>query len=356
MASRVGGRSFDRRRAGMALVGIGISAVAAWLCVKSIDVGEVAHQLGHAQAGPLVALLMVLAVQAAVRALRWSVLLPRQGSRRIATRRTLPPMLVGYLGNATLPARMGEPVRAMLLARREKLAVAETFGSVVLERVVDTATLALIVLPAAWAAGAPRWILDAVTFAAVVAGAVLAILSLVGLAGPAEEIDRLSRRLGEGRAAALIKGLAARFREFATGVGASNRRPAILVAALLSVLAWAMDATLIWLAALSLGITLEPAHAILIAGVAALGTAVPSAPGYVGTYELAATSTAVALGVPPESALATAILAHALTLLPMAGAGVVALLAIQREGPRGAAIDSPATTDGDPTPPVRSAA
>jgi hypothetical protein len=355
MASLARVRQFDRRRAGLALLGIGISAVAVWLCVRSIDVGEVAHQLGHAQAGPLVVLVMVLAVQTAVRAFRWSLLLPRRDSRRIATRRTLPPMLVGYLGNAILPARMGEPVRALLLARRENLAVAATFGSVVLERVVDTATLALIVLPAAWMAGAPRWILDAATLAAVVAGVVLAVLSLVGLAGPAQAINRFSRRLGQGRAATLMTELAGRFREFAMGVGASHRRPAILVAALLSVLAWAMDATLIWLAALSLGITLEPADAILIAGVAALGTAVPSAPGYVGTYELAATATSVALGVAPESALAVAILAHALTLLPMAGAGVVALLAIQRAGPRGAAAASPATADGDPSPPVPSA-
>jgi uncharacterized membrane protein YbhN (UPF0104 family) len=82
---------------------------------------------------------------------------------------------------------------------------------------------------------------------------------------------------------------------------------------------------------------------------------IPAAPGYVGTYELAASATAVALGVDPVSALAVAILAHALTLLPMAGAGAVALLAIQRTGPRGAADDSDATADGDRSPPVRTA-
>jgi uncharacterized membrane protein YbhN (UPF0104 family) len=75
----------------------------------------------------------------------------------------------------------------------------------------------------------------------------------------------------------------------------------------------------------------------------------------VGTYELAATATAVALGVAPESALAVAILAHALTLLPMAGAGAVAMLAIQRAGQRDPAVASPATADGDPSPQVRSA-
>jgi uncharacterized protein (TIRG00374 family) len=345
------GRTFDRRRVGLSVLGLGVSAIAVWLCVRSVDLSEVADQLAHADGGPILVFLVVLATQTVVRAARWSLLLPRRDARRIAIRRTLPPMLVGYLGNATLPARLGEPARALLLARREGLPAAATFGSVVLERVIDTATLALVVLPAAWMAGAPRWIVDAATIAAVVAGVVLASLSFVGLAGPSRAVDRLSSRLGQGFAASLVTALAGRFREFAMGAGASTRRPVILAAALLSLLAWGMDATLIWLAASSLGITLEPAHAVLIAGVAVLGTAVPAAPGYIGTYELAATATAVALGVDPESALAVAILAHALTLLPMAGAGAIALLAIQRAGQRGAAD---ASADGDRSPPVRS--
>ncbi len=74
----------------------------------------------------------------------------------------------------------------------------------------------------------------------------------------------------------------------------------ILVAASLSLLVWAMDATLVWLAAQSIGVTLEPAQAILVAGVGVFATMIPAAPGYIGTYELAATATAVALGVDPE--------------------------------------------------------
>jgi len=58
-----------------------------------------------------------------------------------------------------------------------------------------------------------------------------------------------------------------------------------------------------------------------------LATAVPAAPGYVGTFELAATATAVALGVPRAEALAMAILVHVITLIPIAVAGAVVLIA-----------------------------
>ncbi len=347
------GRTFDRRRVGLSVLGLGVSAIAVWLCVRSVDVREVAHQLANADGGPILAFLVVLATQTVVRAARWSLLLPRRDAQRIAIRRTLPPLLVGYLGNAVLPARLGEPVRAVLVARREGLPAAATFGSVVLERVIDSATVALLVLPAAWAAGAPSWIVQVAAISAVAAGALLAVLSFVGLAGPVRAVDHLASRVGRGAAGSLVTGLAGHFREFANGAGASNRRPVILLAAFLSLLAWGLDATLVWLAALSIGLTLDPAQAILIAGVGVFATMIPAAPGYIGTYELAATATAVALGVDPESALAIAVLTHALVLLPIAGAGAVALLAIQRQGLRGPAAVSAVGVDREPPGSVR---
>ena len=59
--------------------------------------------------------------------------------------------------------------------------------------------------------------------------------------------------------------------------------------------------------------------------VTVLATAIPSAPAYVGTFELAAVSIATALGVPAETALAFAILAHLLSLLPTLVGGPIAL-------------------------------
>ena len=105
-----------------------------------------------------------------------------------------------------------------------------------------------------------------------------------------------------------------------------GRRPALAGAGGLSVLAWALDGVTYWAVAQSLGIDLTPAGAMFVAGITVLGTAIPSAPGYIGTFELAASAAARALGVAPEPALAFALLVHALTVLPLAIGGAASLV------------------------------
>ena len=78
-------------------------------------------------------------------------------SRPSALARLVPPLLIGYLGNAVLPARLGEPMRAVIVSRRERVDMAESLGSVLVERVVDVAMLApWPSWPASWSA-APAW-------------------------------------------------------------------------------------------------------------------------------------------------------------------------------------------------------
>jgi len=79
------------------------------------------------------------------------------------------------------------------------------------------------------------------------------------------------------------------------------------------------------MAAQAVGASISPVDALLIMAVTVLATAIPSAPAYVGTFELAAVTVATSLGVPADNALALAVLSHALGLLPTAIGGSAAL-------------------------------
>jgi uncharacterized membrane protein YbhN (UPF0104 family) len=103
-------------------------------------------------------------------------------------------------------------------------------------------------------------------------------------------------------------------------------RVVIVTAGALSVLAWMLDAGLYLAAAASLGITLQLGTSVIIAAAGALATALPAAPGYVGTYDLAAAAVGAGLGLDPATAVALAAVVHVVTLVPIALAGAAALV------------------------------
>ena len=71
----------------------------------------------------------------------WACALSLAAPRRADPSVRYPPMLeyllVGYLANNVLPARLGELVRSHYLGDREGISRTTTLGTVVVERVVD---------------------------------------------------------------------------------------------------------------------------------------------------------------------------------------------------------------------------
>ena len=89
---------------------------------------------------------------------------------------------VGYMGNAILPARGGEVLRVVLLAGRSPARKREIAGSIVAERLLDAAVLAVMFAVLTWIgiAGSPVGQL-----AGWLAAGGVALLVAVGAAGPA---------------------------------------------------------------------------------------------------------------------------------------------------------------------------
>jgi uncharacterized protein (TIRG00374 family) len=122
--------------------------------------------------------------------------------------------------------------------------------------------------------------------------------------------------------------LSATLDDFSRGLSGAGRWRTILVVSAISLGSWGFESAIYLLVGQSLGINLTPPQALLIAAITVLATAIPSAPAYLGTFELAATTLAMALGVPPHSALAFAVLVHLTTVIPLAIGGLVALSTI----------------------------
>ncbi len=313
------------RRVGTGLVGIAISVVAIAVLVTLIDIGDTMDVLAGTNLWLGAATLLLVPAQIVLRTFRWRAVLPlRPDGTRPEARRIMPVLLAGYLANLVLPARLGEPVRAFLLSRREQIAFAPILGSVVLERVLDLASLAPLAALAALQVGAPEWIVRGTIIATVIGLVLVGILVASGITRGIEGVERLLGARG-GRVRAVLAQLA-HFGEGASGGGWGQ----LVLAYALSAATWAFVAATFWFAAQSLGIDIRISAAILVAAIASLGTSIPSAPANIGTFEAAAVVALTALGVPAHEALAMALLTHAIVTLPFAviGAAAVGFLSI----------------------------
>lgn len=304
--------------------GVAVSVIALALVVASVNVSEAWQVLSSANVAILALVLGVVTVQIVVRGWRWRIALPpRPDGRQVPVLHTVGPMLVGYLGNAVLPARLGEPIRALLIARREQLDAMVSFGATMLERLVDIVTLALIGFVAALVLGAAWWIVVVGGLAGIGGLVVLGLFVAIGLTRLTTMGTAVLTRFGLGDRTQRLQHLAL---SFASGVDRGRDISRLLKMLALSLVAWALDASIFWLVAQALGIDLGYSGAVLVGAVAVLSTAIPAAPGYVGTFELAAVTTAVALGVPRPEALALAVTVHVLTVIPLAIAGAIAVV------------------------------
>lgn len=315
----------DARRV-MPALGLGISLLALFLVARSVDLDDTAQILGQVSVFPLLLAEAALLVALGLRIWIWHVLLPyRADGSQISASRFTPVLLVSLLGNLLLPARLGEVVGAYLISKRERLSLGAAFGSVALQRVIDTATLAIIAFVGATGTGAANWIVRGTGMLAAVGTALVIALATIGIRPMVVLIGRLaSVEILRIPVSAAVRWLD----PFVYWSGGAHRRPAIRKALALTAGTWMSNAAMFWLVGQALGVSLSPIGYLLVMSVSVLATAIPSAPAYVGTFELATVGVAGSLGVDGGPALALALLAHALSLLPAAIGGVAALASI----------------------------
>jgi glycosyltransferase 2 family protein len=275
-----------------AVLGLVISGVLIWWVLRDVDLAEVWAAVRQARWGLLVAAVAVATSGFAVRAIRWKILLhPMRGG--IGFRHRFAAVNIGFAANNLLPARVGEFARAWAISRLEPVAVTGALGSLVVERFLDAVAvfslLALALLHPSFPTDvtvAGQSLGTLVTTLVVILGVLLTgLLLLLVLPDAVLAVTRtLARVLPDPAARALVGGL----RAFLSGLH-SLKRPRLLIPALAwSFAFWAWNAVSFWLAFHAFGIDQGYATALFVQGIIAIGVAVPSAPGFFGTFHAAA--------------------------------------------------------------------
>lgn len=302
-----------------ALVGLGVSAVAIVLVVRQVDIAAAWEVLQGALPVFVAATVACIVLDVTLRALRWRGLLVPLARLRLPT--VAASLLVGYLANNILPARLGELIRSHHLGDRTGISRASVLGTVVVERVVDTGVLVAIASAAIIVLSVRGIVASAVLLGLAATGLLVAALALALVAHRLPYADRAiaaaERWPAMMRAASKLRG----------GLAVAGRPRTMAGAIGWSVAAWAATIVAFAAAGQAIGVELTWGQAALLAAGTSLVTAIPAGPGYVGTFELAAVEIAKAVGVPTDPAFALALLVHAAILGVTTVGGVAAFLA-----------------------------
>lgn len=333
---RIGSRALVR-----SALGIGISLVALWLVLRSVDLAAVGAVLAKADPAWIAVLFAAVFIDVGMRAARWRVLLTPIVA--MPYRRVLGYTYLGYLANNILPARLGELVRVHALGEGEGVSRTTVLGTVVVERVVDTvmvvgiAALAVVVLSV-------RGVMSSAVLLGGAFVALLVILLAVGIAAHrlpgAERVSTFAERWPR------VVEMARRLRD---GLSVAARPRVMAGAIAFSLLAWVASITAFLAGGQAVGIQLTVAQGALIASGVALATIVPAGPGYLGTFELTAVGIAGGFGIDRDAAFAMALLVHVAILLVTTIGGLIEIVAARRRG-RPMAFDAEPVLDAEPDP------
>lgn len=133
------------------LVFLGLGILLCWLAVRGLkeeDIAQIKRSIAEANYA-WIALAMLAGMLAHLsRAMRWKMLLEPLGFTPKTTN-TFYAVMIGYLGNL-VPPRVGEVLRCGILKRYEKIPFTQSFGTVIIERIIDTLVLVLFLLMTAW--------------------------------------------------------------------------------------------------------------------------------------------------------------------------------------------------------------
>jgi len=301
------------------ILGVLISVIGLYYAFRQINFWELWIIIKNVNFILVILAIVILLLSNIIRVWRWQILV--KPIKYVSFEPAFSSIMIGYFGNSVLPFRMGEFLRAFVVADKTSLTASTAFGTIVIERILDFIGLSIVIL-----------LIMTVYPLTSVGGSI--IIGVIGLSLTAFIFFFL---FGEFKSSLLVKiekssllriGLLHKillftknFLDGATTIRATNKLGIIL---LYTLIIWIMYYCSTYLATIATGIELEWFGFGVLLISTTLAISIPAAPGYVGTYHAASVYILTNLfDVGRIDAQAAAIILHAVGTIPIViiGAG-----------------------------------
>jgi glycosyltransferase 2 family protein len=285
----------DKKAWVRATVGLAIGAFFCWLVLRQTSWDSVSNILAHVNVGWLCLAMGIYGFSITVRIVRWRKLL--QDIKILSFRSIARALLIGYAMNNILPARLGELFRANFAGQRYHISRSTIAGSIVVERVLDgSIVVSSLLLGKLFVSD--RAILNGLIL---ISGALFFSIFIILWFSSGKSELKISSRLPQA--------ITIRIQQFRKGL-TGMRGHGLAQAVSLSLIVWFLEGLAQWSILNAVGVSLGWQQMLTVIGVVNLSTLLPSAPGFVGTYQYAYAFSAELFGYQSALGVAAATLAQ----------------------------------------------
>jgi glycosyltransferase 2 family protein len=310
-------------------IGLIISILCIAYFVKGIDWRQAWTIMESAQYLWLIPATIAFLISYYFRAIRWQIFM--DPIKHLPVKRLIPSLMIGFMGNSVLPARLGELIRPYVLGKKENLSISAALATVVIERIFDgicmlfLLAIVLLFFAPSISSSTESFIslpkIQAISYT-FLAFNIAIIIFLYLLKKYPDKVVVIFRKLFRFLPVHWLDKLAHLLLSFVDGLHILHQPKQIILASLYSFAVWITVALEILFVQYAFHLGSLPLSApIFIMVIIAIGVMLPSAPGYVGPYHAACRGALVLLGVEVNTAIGFAVILHASQVIPVIAIG-----------------------------------
>jgi hypothetical protein len=304
---------------GNVALSLALGGLCLWLAIRTVRSDDLLQAFARFDLRYLIPLVAISLTIQVFRAWRWQLEL--SPLERLPLFLLWKVVAVAYMMINVLPARLGEPVRPLLLAWKTSLTVPSILGNWVFEKMMDSAVLVLFVHLTLLATDLPDWAHKASTGSLTVFFLLAGLVVGFWLKGPAFFDATIGRLLPAG-ARGWCLGILSSARD---GLQILPDHRLVVLVFGVSVLLWALPVLSSYVLILAFGFDVPAGAAFVVFVAIGVGTALPNPPAYVGVFQYATVVALGLFGVAAAEALAYGLVLNAIQVVTLVLQGLVAL-------------------------------
>jgi uncharacterized protein (TIRG00374 family) len=302
-------------------VGLLVSAGFLYLALRGQNFPELWGAIQSANLLWLIPAVLVYFVDVMVRSWRWHYLL--RPVQPISPLKVFPVIAMGYMGNNIFPARAGELLRAAVLKRRYSVPVSTTLATILVERIFDGVVMLGFIFfnlrelsSLSSSSGFIGSIRSLALWGAIAfLGALVVFLLVAFFPKKAESV--FVRIINVLLPLKWREGAASIIRRFISGLESLRSPKEALMVLFTSAAIWLLETLTYWFVMHAFPFSVSLFALMLMNGIVNLSTTLPSAPGYIGTFDAPGIALLGAYGVAPALAAGYTLVLHAALWLPI---------------------------------------